>query len=584
MAGGGVWLKISRDLKKALAASGRTEAPLQFLPVPARNAMGERWGGGEVEAVAVTETSLLTAGASGLQDNSGDLSGPLPTLRASCAALWRGRPVVALEAGGLFLRGEDAWQEVVSGFGTLHVRVLAETPGGELLIGAREGLFSAAWGARTLRRLDGHSVRALALGSGGVLLAGGEEGLRRMEAGRATLLPTPDPWIDWVGVLGADVAAVTPLGLARGPLGSPLAALPGGEEITSAAVDGDQLLASGAGRLLRFGPGGRPLEEYLPAPPRKLLAASGLIFADTERGLFKRTSEGWALARPRPAALPQGEAHVAALAWLGPRLVAGFFNGGLAVGEPAGAGLSWSLVKGSQAWGVNALLPVGGVLQVAGLRGSARFDGKTLGAPAEGGAAFALAATPDGLATGLGQGVLLPGSRLLSAFHGLPGNQALALASGEALFVGTPSGLGAIDHNRVLWRVTAGEGKLPHPWITALALHGGGLFIGTYGGGVALRTTPPAQPKAPGTFSAFPETAGLKVNTGCLVPAAGRLYLGTDGRGLWRLSADGARFLPVKVPLPSPRITALLEGQNALYVGTDEGLARIPLPIPDEGS
>ncbi len=74
------------------------------------------------------------------------------------------------------------------------------------------------------------------------------------------------------------------------------------------------------------------------------------------------------------------------------------------------------------------------------------------------------------------------------------------------------------------------------------------------------------------------------MNTGCLVEAAGRLYLGTDGRGLWRLSADGARFEPIRAQLPSPRVTALLEGPGALYVGTDEGLARIPLPIPDEGS
>jgi len=180
--------------------------------------------------------------------------------------------------------------------------------------------------------------------------------------------------------------------------------------------------------------------------------------------------------------------------------------------------------------------------------------------------------------------VLLPGERLLSAFNGLPGNQALALAEGDALFVGTPSGLGAVAGGRVLWRVTAGEGRLPHPWITALAMHGGGLFLGTYGGGVAQRTAPAGQPLAVGTFSSFPETANLKVNTGCLLEAAGRLYLGTDGRGLWRLAADGSRFEPLRVSLPSPRVTALLEGQQALYVGTDEGLARLRLPITEEGS
>ncbi|WP_306599252.1 hypothetical protein [Geothrix sp. 21YS21S-2] len=578
------YLKISRDLARALSQPGRGEAPLQLLPVKAEGLAAERWGGGEVEGVAASETSLATAGASGIRDEDGDASGALPTLRAACVALWRGRTVAALEAGGLYLREGGAWQELAAGFGTLHVRALAETPGGELLIGAREGLFRAAWGARTLQKLDGHSVRAVALGPGGLLLAGGEEGLRRIEAARATLLPTPDPWIEWVGCPGPDVAVVTPLGLARGPLGGNLAAVPGGEDATSAAVEGAEVLAAGGGRLLRFGPGGRAREDFLPAPPRKVMAASGLAFADTDAGLYRRGKEGWVLARPRPAALPPGSVHVGALAWLGQRLVAGIFNGGLAVAEPRGAALAWSAVPGSGTWGVNALLPVGGALQVASLRGSARFDGRTLKGAGEGGAAFSLAATRDGVAVGCGQGVLMPGSRMLSAFHGLPGNQALALASGEALFVGTPSGLGAVAGNRVLWRVTAGEGRLPHPWITALALHRGDLFLGTYGGGVARRTAPADQPRAVGAFQAFPETSALKVNTGCLVEAGGRLYLGTDGRGLWRLSADGARFEPIRARLPSPRVTALLEGPGVLYVGTDEGLARIPLPLPDEGS
>jgi hypothetical protein len=275
---------------------------------------------------------------------------------------------------------------------------------------------------------------------------------------------------------------------------------------------------------------------------------------------------------------------VGALAWLGNRLVAGLFDGGLAVADPRGTGLAWKAVPGPGAWGVNALLPTGGTVLVASLRGVARYDGRALSDPdpAAPGAAFALAETPDGVVAGYGQGVLLPGQRLLSAFHGLPGNQALALAQGEALFVGTPTGLGAVRAGRVLWRVTAGEGRLPHPWITALALQGDALFIGTYGGGVARRTAPASEPLAVGTFTDFPETRGLKVNEGCLAPCGGGLLLGTLGQGLWRLSRDGTRFRPLAVQLPSPNVTALLESPGALYVGTDEGLARVPLPLPDE--
>ena len=170
--------------------------------------------------------------------------------------------------------------------------------------------------------------------------------------------------------------------------------------------------------------------------------------------------------------------------------------------------------------------------------------------------------------------------RFLSAFHGLPGNQALALASGAELFVGTPSGLGAIQGAKVAWRVTGGEGKLPNPWVTALALRGDELFVGTFGGGVTRRTRT-AQTVS---FQGYPETEGLKVNPGCLVVAGGRLYLGTDGAGLFRLSEDGRSFRPLHLNLPSAHVTAIVEGGAELWVGTDEGLARLPLNLPETGA
>jgi ligand-binding sensor domain-containing protein len=117
-----------------------------------------------------------------------------------------------------------------------------------------------------------------------------------------------------------------------------------------------------------------------------------------------------------------------------------------------------------------------------------------------------------------------------------------------------------------------------------LALFNGKLYIGTYGGGVTRRDTPAADRAAMGTYEAFPETAGFKASSGCLVAAGGALYLGTDGQGLFRLSADGQRFDPVKAPLPSPHITAILPAKDGLFIGTDEGLAKLPLPLPGEGA
>lgn len=590
LAAGGfaAWWKVSREVRQAFDAPTRKTQPLQFAPLPAPAFKTERWGGGEVAAVALSAEGLVTAGGFGVLDGGGDLGQGLPTLNASALALWRGRPIVALAAGGLFLRRDRAWEELRTGYGTLHARDLLETPGGELLIGAQEGLFRAAWGANVLERLDGAPVRCLATGPGGLLFVGGEQGLRKLEGGRATMVATPDPWVDGVATMGRDLVVLTPRGLAHGPLEGPLQPVSGAEEARSCAVEDGRLFAVCEGRLLRFEASGRPAEELLPSPARKVFVASGVLFADTEQGLLRRGAKGWSLARPRPSSLPPGPSAVNALAMQDGRLLVGLFNGGLAIGTPNGAAWTWTAVPGSEAWGVNAILNAGGAVHVASLRGVARLEAGRLQAvePKDAGAAFALAATRDGLAMGFGQGVLLPGPRMVSAFHGLPGNQALALAEGPGdagpLYVGTPSGLGALLGARVAWRTVGGDGKLPHPWVTALALRGEDLFIGTYGGGVARRLAARSTPSAAGTFEAFPETAGLKVNTGCLVEAGGRLYLGTDGRGLWRLSLDGSRFTPVTVPLPSQHVTAIQPGKDALFVGTIEGLARLPFPLPEE--
>ncbi len=596
LGGGSAWWRLSRQVRQAFYTPTRTTRTLQFAPLPTADLRVERWGGGEVAAVALSPEGLFNAGAFGVFDGGGDITAGLPSLNVAAFTLWRGRPVAGLAAGGLFLRRDRAWEEARTGYGTLHIRELRETPGGELLIGAREGLFRAAWGANVLERLDEAPVKAIALGPGALLFAGGEQGLRRLGGLEAAPVPTPDPWVEGLAVMGKELVVLTPKGLARGPLEGPLVAVSGAEEASAFAVLGAHVLAVSEGRLLRFEASGRPSEEALPATVRKVLVSGGVLFADTETGLLRRGSNGWLLARPRPASLPPGTCHVNALALQEGRLVVGLFNGGLAIGSPSGGaagtpnGTSWTWhpVPGSAAWGVNALLNAGGTLHVASLRGVARLAGGKLQPvePLDAGAAFSLAATRDGVAMGFGQGVLLPGSRMLSAFHGLPGNQALALAQGpgeaDLLFVGTPSGLGAISGSKVAWRTVAGDGKLPHPWVTALVYHGPDLFVGTYGGGVVRRVTARSGPAGPGVFTAFPETAELKVNTGCLVESGGRLYLGTDGRGLWRLSADGSHFAPVKVPLPSMHVTALQPGKDALFVGTDEGLARLPQPLSEE--
>lgn len=566
------WQRLERGVRSALDDADPSRRPLTLTPlVPdATPAFLPRWGGPEVDGVVVTPAGLVAAGGSGVFGADGDLGAGLPALKAGCLGLWRDRLVVGLAQGGIFVRMGEGWQELRSGWGTLHARAFAESAGGELWIGARQGLFRAAWGDTTLERVDARSVRAVAIGASRVL-AGGEKGLLAIEGRTARDLETPDAWIEAVAEIEGTLWAVTATGLARALRGDSLEPVRGGEEAaTGVAHAGSFFAVTGSGdAVLRFGAAGGLAEEALPATARRLFAAGGELLADTTDGLLVRTPFGWRPAlRARPDALPPGPAHVSALARLDDRVVAGLFDGGLLVGTPRGEGYAWHSVPGSAAWGVNALLPAGGVVWVASLRGAARFDGARL-VPVDGpGAAFALAATADGIAVGYGQGVQLPDGRLLSAFHGLPGNQATALLAGPGLVVGTPSGLGAIEARRVAWRATSAEGRLPHPWVTALAEFEGSVFVGTYGGGVVRRARD-------GRFVPLPETEGLKVSAGALVADGDTLWLGSEGRGLFRLAGAGGRFEALHTALPSPRVTALLPLADGLLVGTDEGLVKL---------
>jgi hypothetical protein len=500
--------RVRVSVRQALAPVAEASRPLRFLTTTSDGPALAHWGSPAVDAVALTPSGLLVAGGSGVAlirgGESVDLTAGLPGLAASALAVWRGDPVVGLKAGGLFRRRHGRWEEARTGWGRLDVRALLETEAGELLIGARQGLFRAAWGANAVVRLDARPVRSIAE-NGRVLLAGGEHGLVRVEAGRTVGLPTRDPWIEEVALAGDDAYVVTASGLAAGSRPRRiLHAAPGGRRHRVGSGGGGLVpwpRRTGALAVRTFAMEG-VREDVLPGPSRRLLASAGILFADTTLGLYRRDVDGWRRAAPPPAALPPGPAHITALAHLGSDLVAGLFDGGLAVASSNGGDLHWRAVPGSAAWGVNALLPAGGALYVASLRGAARFDGRRL-TPIEGpGAAFSLAATADGVAIGYGQGVLLPGpQRLLSAFHGLPGNQAVALAYDDVLFVGTPSGLGAIGGQRVRFRVATGEGRLPHPWVTALAPSHGALYVGTYGGGIVRRAASgveaPAGPRGP---------------------------------------------------------------------------------------
>ena len=576
---------VAREAAPERLRAERTRT-LSFREVERPRGGGETLGDARISDATEVAGMLLLATGSGLvaDERTFGVADGLWSLRASAVASWRETAIFAVERGGWGRLGGSGVELATSGFGDLAVRAFGETPGGELLLGTKEGLFRAPFGSGEIEKLDDAPVRSLALLPGGAIAAGGETGLRVVSPGGGAprLVATPDPWVESVGVVGSEVWAATAAGAARGPLAAVrLEAVPRGADATSGVVfDGAFRFVpqEGPPRVSALLPDGSRRETPAPERFRRLFVAGGRLLADGPSGLHALDpARGFALIRPAPPALPLP--HVNALAADGVRLWLGLFDGGVATLDPRANPLRPVPAPSAEAWGVNAILPAGGAVWVATLRGAFRLEGGTA-RPLEGaGAAFSLAATPAGVAIGYGQGVLLPEGRLLSAFHGLPGNQAYALASsGETLWVGTPTGLGRIERRRVTEKTLPGEGKLPHPWVTALLPSPDGLWVATYGGGIAVRRARDGTP----AWSDFPETRGLRVNAGALLALPdGRLCAGTQGAGIWCSDRARARFSRLSLPLPSPDVFSLAafpkESPDLLFAGTSEGLLRLPL-------
>jgi ligand-binding sensor domain-containing protein len=185
-----------------------------------------------------------------------------------------------------------------------------------------------------------------------------------------------------------------------------------------------------------------------------------------------------------------------------------------------------------------------------------------------------VALTPGGmtLATPAGITFLTPdGARSIYAFHGLVNNHVYTLgAEGRRLLVGTLGGLSLLDQGQVRMNYTTANSGLKANWITALAPVGDEWFVGSYGGGIF-------RLDATGRFEKFfdaPES--FVVNPNAMLSTDRRVYAGTLERGLYVYDRSLQRWSDVMAGLPSPNVTALAVHNNYLYIGTDNGLIRIP--------
>ena len=169
-------------------------------------------------------------------------------------------------------------------------------------------------------------------------------------------------------------------------------------------------------------------------------------------------------------------------------------------------------------------------------------------------------------------GVLVYDGKHLTQFHPqLAKLHVTALAGDDSsIWVGTLGGLSLLDQGQARMNYTTANSGLKANWITALAHVGDEWFVGSYGGGIfRLDST--------GRFERFSDaTEAFVVNPHAMISTDRRVYAGTLERGLYVYDRSLERWSDVVAGLPSPNVTALAIHNGYLYIGTDNGLIRIP--------
>lgn len=306
------------------------------------------------------------------------------------------------------------------------------------------------------------------------------------------------------------------------------------------------------------------------------------VYVLTESSLYRMNSDGldWRRVLQRsPATLTDRNISALAIDSSG-RLWVGYFTRGLDLLDAPEVPVRH--VEDQHVFCVNRILPEakGGTVDVATANGLVRFD--------RAGSEEQILTRADGLiaehvtdvaAYGHGLAVATPagltflgpdGARSLYAFEGLVNNHVYALAvSGERLLAGTLGGISVLTRENVQLSYTTANSGLKHNWITAIVPVGDGWMVGTYGAGVLGLDSQ-------GRFYSMGEVTGpFDVNFNAMLVTPEHVLAGTQGHGLYVYDRASQRWTAVEEGLPSSNVTALAAGNGYLYVGTDNGIARL---------
>jgi ligand-binding sensor domain-containing protein len=314
----------------------------------------------------------------------------------------------------------------------------------------------------------------------------------------------------------------------------------------------------------------------------QLLSQGASTYAITTHGIFAKVpGSGWKeVLKPSGGVLADRNVSALAMDRFG-RLWVGYFDRGLDILEANGK--TTRHIEDEHVFCINRVLP--GIAKdgtaVATANGLVLFDssatrrqvlGKSDGLIAEHvtdvipyGDGLAIA-TPAGL-TFLDSG----GARSLYAFQGLVNNHVYTIAAnGHRLLAGTLGGASLLEDDQIRVNYTTATSALKHNWITAAVPAGDEWYLGTYGVGVV-------KMDSTGKFESNMDTNGeLVINPNAMLATDKFILAGTMGSGLYVMDRGSGRWKSVMEGLPSTNVTALAQANGFVYVGTDNGLVRIP--------
>jgi ligand-binding sensor domain-containing protein len=399
----------------------------------------------------------------------------------------------------------------------------------------------------------------------------------------------PDPQVTSLTVLGDTTYAGTPLGVAVFDHARFVRVLGSGVLATALFATRDQLYVGSEDQGViavqlaghHIDPNGDPDSQLTEV--HQLFASGDALFAATGNGLYRRNAHGFGWQRVLDSgAATLADRNISALATdSSGRLWVGYFTRGIDILAPESGRAQH--VEDEHAFCVNRIFADGktGAIDVATANGLIRFDNAGVeqqvlthndGLISD--HVTDIATYGDGLALATPAGLTFldsSGARSLYAFHGLVNNHVYALGvAGDELMAGTLGGISVLERGNISASYTTATSNLKHNWITAVVPVGDEWMVGTYGEGILSLDRS-------GRFHSFETGSGkLEVNPNAMLVTPGYVLAGTLGNGLYLYDRQSERWSIVASGLPSLNVTALARGNGYIYIGTDNGLVRIP--------